>query len=275
MSIANLGGSDIIVDDIIAKSLDTPTSGDNLLIGTVTANSVVIGRPSHNTDIEGALRTNNIDVNLARGSTLFIGATNAVDIAIGKVGGNPITVNPGILTTGVDRGGSLGVGVLTIGNAVSTTSVVIGQAAAPTIIHASSLSFPTTDILAYSVSDSRVLINELVNFTGGVVAANACRVSYFRLGQFVTVQFHGVLAGLLAANSTSPIILPAVLLAGYRPANQITFIGFGIRNTTYANLQINILTNGDITMGAQDTNFWSFNQIAFVYDFCYTFNVDV
>jgi hypothetical protein len=277
MSIANLGGGNVIVNDLKVRNIDTPLNGQSLTIGTVNANPVVIGQAGRAVQVKGRLETNIIDVDTSVGTTLFIGPDNAVDISIGGPVGNPVTIPQGILARSVNRGGSVGAGQLELGTTAPTTSLVIGQPLAPINLQASTLFFPSTGI-PFSINDSRANIIVGGSFSGALVTANAVLMAYYRFGDWVTVQIRNMAGLSPALNSVDPIIIAGALASGYRPTNTQFFSvrvysnGVGTRDDA----QAQILSNGNITFGAFDTNhFTATNDIGLLFGYTFTFNINL
>lgn len=277
MSIANLSGGNVIVNNLLVRNIDTPLNGQSLTIGTINANPVTIGQAGRAVQVKGRLETNIIDVDLSVSNVLFIGPDNAVDIAIGGPTGNPVVIPQGVITQSVNRGSSLGAGQLEIGTAAPTTSLVIGQVLAPMNLQASSLSFPSAGI-PFSINDSRANIIVGGSFTGAIIVPNAVLVAYYRFGDWVTVQMRNVAALTAALNSTDPIIIAGVLASGYRPTGTQFFTarvysnGVGTRDDA----QVQILSNGNITFGSHDTNhFTAPNDIGLLLGYTFTFNINL
>lgn len=274
MSIANLNDIDITIDDLKVKNIDTPTAADSLTIGTVNAQAITMGVVGRAVNVKGRLRTNIIDVDTSVGNTLFIGPDDAVDIAIGGPVGNPVTIPRGILANSVNRGGSAGVGQLEIGVNAATTSLVIGNNAAPINMQASTLFFPSSGI-PFSINESFVSYTASIAFTGALVNPAGCRVSAYRFGDWVYVTVRHLLnAPLPALNSVDPIIMAGALGIGYRPLSQYTFIVMCHDSGTDTG-QANIFPNGNITVGRLNTNHFSAGNDCNIWDFHFAFNVNV
>jgi hypothetical protein len=251
MSIANLtGGSNfpIVINDLKVKTIDTPTALDDLLIGPVNANRVIVGRAGHPVISKGFIQTNNIDADPAQGSTLFIGADIPTgNIQLGHVG-VPATASAGLITPGVTRGGSVGAGTLDIGGNLANTAITVGNTAAPITLLANNLFFPSTTLTPLSITESLQSFTTVLPYTGGINNVNGCRANISRFGDLVTVD----IVNLVAAGPPSVLATPVIINAlpvGYRPATEHIFIGLIFSNGTLAPGQVHIFPSGAISVG--------------------------
>jgi hypothetical protein len=250
MSIANLtGGSNfpIVINDLKVKTIDTPTALDNLLIGPVNANSVIIAKLSSSTIVKGPLLTNHIDVDSTQGSTLFIGAEpQTLNMQLGRTG-FPVTALGGVITPGITRGGSVGAGTLDIGGNLANTAITVGNTAAPITLLANSLTFPSTTLTPLSITESLQSFSAVIPYTGGINNVNGCRVNISRFGDLVTVD----IVNLIPAGNPSALGTPVVINAlpvGYRPATERVYVGMLFSSGQLAPGQVHIFPNGAITV---------------------------
>jgi hypothetical protein len=168
--------------------------GDALTIGTVNAAPITIGKLSSTVNFGGRILASFIDVNPTVNSTMFIGADpTTLNMQLGH-GGVPITVPAGVITPGITRGGSVGIGTLAIGDNLANSAVTIGNLSAPITLIASSLIFPGA-APPLEISDSRAEVTSSVFFTGAVIAPNFAVVTTYRFGEFVTVDIRNALGG--------------------------------------------------------------------------------
>lgn len=252
MSIANLSDFPIVVSNLETDNIDTVNDGDPLTIGTVKANPVTIGQVGRAVNINGRLQTKIIDVpNVI--DTLFIGPDVAKDIAIGGPTGNPVVIPRGIITTKVDRGSTVGAGELEIGGDAPTTSLAIGNAGAPIALISSSLSFPGTT--PYSLSTTGATVTQVMSYSGAVNTANAAIVSYYRFGDWVSLEVRPQLPPQPITAVGQPITLVGALIVGYRPVapHNIAVDVFDTGNSI--NGLVVISNTGDLIFGDGSSQF--------------------
>jgi hypothetical protein len=272
MSIANLNGGNLIINDLKVKTIDTPTALDDLLIGTVNANSVVLGRAGHPVISKGFIRANNLDVDTAQGSTLFIGAdTPTLNIQIGHAL-VPATVPAGVITPTVTRGGSVGIGTLDIGGNLANSAVTIGNLSAPITLIASSLIFPGSNP-PLEISETKAEVTSSVFFTGALITPNFGIITTYRFGEFVTIDIRDALAPAVRTTAGVPISMVGALGSGYRPNIDIKFGCLIVNSAGNEMGQCNILANGTITVGSIVTNDFGAGTCGF-YNISYTFNIN-
>lgn len=288
MSIANLINSELvpIFDNIQANSINTGTIDANASVGT----TLFVGSNPPTVNLQlGSFTGDHITVppgiftpDIERGGsigagTLNIGITPSTqNVQIGVNGGNPITCPSGIFTTDIERGGSLGGGALTIGTATSTSTVTVGNSSATVVLQAALLDFPTLGLIPLSITDSRPVVSNVVNYNGALSITNAARVSFYRFGNWVTVEVTNLAAPASALDSVNPVIISGALPVGYQPAGTHVFGTTMVRPTIDGSgAQCQILANGNITFGSQDTNHFTTGNIIQVLGISVSFYVSV
>jgi hypothetical protein len=273
MSIANLNGGNVIINDLKVRNIDTPNLGDALTIGTVNAAPITIGKLASEVLFGGRIRSAFIDTNAAVNPTLFIGADPATgNIQLGHAG-VPITVPAGVITPTITRGGSVGIGTLDIGGNLANSAVTIGNLSAPITLIASSLIFPGS-APPLEISESRAEVNSNVFFTGALVAPNFAVITTYRFGEFVTIDIRDALAAANRFAAGVPISMVGALGVGYRPAIDMKFICLAIDNGANVVGQCNILANGTITVGSLTGNDFAGAGPCGFYNISYTFNIN-
>lgn len=276
MSIENLNGSNFpfILNNILTQNIDTPISGQTLSLGTVNAATVVVGPPAGVVKIQGTEQVNIIDT-AAVGATLFIGPNDAGNIQLSRAAASPVTIPPGIITTNINVAGILPPGPLTIGNNLSTTEIDIGQAASAVKIFGGSLQFPTTLLTPLVITDSQVSQVTTIPFTGAIVNPVAAILSFYKFGDWVTVEFRHLLVPQVPTVSGVALTCLNVLPINYRPlvSNRNFTILIADNGVTQAG-QAFIQLNGDISMGNALNGTLNGPGTVAVFDWSYTFNVN-
>lgn len=271
MSIANLSGGNVIINDLKVRNIDTPVLGQELTIGTVNAAPVTIGKLSSTVNFGGRILATFIDVNPAVGSSLFIGAdVPTTGIQIGH-GGVPINVPAGVITPTITRGGSVGTGTLDIGANLANTAITIGNTSAPIILFANSLTFPGT-ASPLLITETRVFVSNNLTYSGALTNPGGCNVSLYRLGNFVALDFKNLVTGFSAVAAQAITVVGAIPV-DYRPTTQRTFIGMCIDNSIIKPAQINLFPNGAISIGELTTNVFTNAQPCQAFDFSFTYNI--
>ena len=281
MSIANLNGANfpVIINNLLTTNIDTPLFGQTLSIGVANANPTIIGQPGVVLIVKSRLDTNIIDADVSVGPTLFIAPNNATDVAIGNPGGNPVTCVSGILTNNINMGGSLGAGTLLLGNGPSSTEVDIGQPAAPIKLLGSTVQFPSS-ALPLIIANSGVSQVTTVAFTGAITNGAGASLSFYRFGDWVTVDFRHLLTpSSTPLSAGSPISMIAVVPLAYRPVNNRTFgvlvsVGAGVGLTTIAMGQATIFISGSINIGDIASGNFTAAGNGGTYDWSYTYNIN-
>ena len=273
MSIANLNGANfpIIINDLLTTNIDTPLFGQTLSIGVANANPTIIGQPGVVLLVKSRLDTNIIDADVSVGPTLFIAPNNATDVAIGNPGGNPVTCVSGILTNNINMGGSLGAGTLLLGNGPSSTEVDIGQPAAPIKLLGSTVQFPSS-ALPLIIANSGVSQTVTVAYTGAIANAAGASLSFYRFGDWVTVDFRNLIP-VQAVTAGFPISMIAVIPLAYRPVNNRTFVC--MVQDVGANVagSCTIFISGSINIGSvTDATFHA--GTGGTYDWSHTYNIN-
>lgn len=280
MSIENLNGANFpfVINNILTKNIDSPAPGQTLSIGVDNADLIVIG-DGGTIRFKGTVEANIIDADATVSSTLFISPNNALNTQIGVATGAAITVPPGIFTKSIDMGGSLGAGTLSLGGETNTTEVDIGQGSAPIKLFGGSLQFPTTLLSPLVITDSQASQTITIPFTGAIVNPAGAHLSFYKFGDWVTVDFKHLLVPQLPTVSGVALTCLNVLPINYRPlvSNRNFTILVADNGVTQAG-QAFINVNGDLSMGNASAGTLSSvppatNNIA-VFDWSYTFNVN-
>ena len=289
MSIANLIGGNfpININNLITKNIQTPLPTDTLTIATENTNQVIIGGAGtiqvviggNGLVVEGRVLTDILDTDVI-GATLFIGPSSSGTIQLSRIGGPPVVVPVNIFAPGISRGGAVPAGIFTLADNVANTEVDIGHSASPIKLLGSSLQYPAiVPANAYTISDSLVLKTLNADFAGALVTVlgNGAIVTYFKLGNWVTLQVKNVFTRAAPAadalNGVDPIRMLGILDVGYRPSATINSTCGAFRNGVNVAGQLNIFANGDITVGSLDSNVFTAGQTCGIMDFSYSFNV--
>lgn len=137
------------------------------------------------------------------------------------------------------------------------------------------LNFPaSTGALPYSVSESRETMSVVADYSGALVQPDATRVSFYRFGDWVTVEVVNLVGFLSPLNSINPIIIAGVLPAGYRPAGTHTLWIRIMQNGGLDDGQCQIFNNGDITFGSWDNNNFFGSNHCGAFNFSVSFDIN-